>query len=308
MGGVIGVASRAREGLVKLTPLHRKFLQDLRALGRSTATIIHYESDFQVFLKFLPRDDVRDMTALIIQRYPAWLARRGYAAATIRRRIDSAASFARWLTRRREIRFNPFDALERPKRPKGLPRPVLPDDCAALLGACRTPRDRALFQLMRCAGLRVGEVERLDLGDVDLLAGVLMIRQGKGGKDRAIPLAADLRGALVTWCLERGDLPGPLFPGRVATRVGRRQIGRLLARLCKQAGIPRVAPHKLRHTFCTEAIEAGVALPDLQLLAGHEDPQTTMRYVSVRPSRLQAAVDRVAELRENYRALLTDHE
>jgi site-specific recombinase XerC len=292
---------------MRLSSLHRRYLLDLKALGRSPLTIAAYESDFRIFLEFLGRDDTRALTETAAARFPSWLARRrdpnqrlrtGHAPAGLARRVTTVAAFCTWLVKRKEIPSNPFDGLPRPKRPKGLPRAVPTELIERLLRLKMTSRDRAVVCCFRYAGLRIGELTNLELADVDFLLGILTVRRGKGGADRTIPLDPTLREAFADWCLTRGDVSGALFPGRDGPRLNRKAIGRLLNRLCVQAGIPRFTAHQLRHTFGTEAASAGIPATDLQALMGHEDLSTTQRYVRVTGRDLERAMARLKAWRE----------
>ena len=292
---------------MRLSKLHQRYLLDLKALGRSPLTIVAYESDFRIFLDFLGRDDTRAITEKAASRFPAWLAKRrdpdqrlrsGHSPAGIARRVTTAAAFCAWLVKRKEIPANPFDTLPRPKRPRGLPRAV-PSELVDRIVRLEMPAgDRAIVCCFRYAGLGIGEVINLDLGDVDLLLGCLTVRRGKGGAERTIPLDPTLREALTDWCLVRRDAPGAMFPGRKGPRMNRKAIGRMLDRLCLKARIPRFTAHALRHTFGTEGASAGIPATELQALMGHEDLSTTQRYVRVTGRDLERAMARLKAWRE----------
>ncbi len=270
---------------MKLSQLHTKYLADLGALGRSPATLQAYAGDWKLFFSFLPRDDVRELTRENVADYAAWLSQKGHRPSGIARRLSSVSSFGEWLARRGDVPTNPFHTLPRPKARRANPKPVPEDRLAKLTDL--TPRDAALVGVMRYAGLRVGEVGHLDLDDVDLDNGVLQVREGKGGKDRAIPLFDPLPALLRAWLTVRGDTLGPLFPGARVPRLERKAVGRILGRLAENAEIPHFSPHQLRHTFCTSLVRMGVSPSHVQALAGHESLETTQRYVKVTASDLQ---------------------
>lgn len=85
----------------------------------------------------------------------------------------------------------------------------------------------------------------------------------------------------------RGESPSALFPGRDGPRLNRKTIGRILNRICLEAGVPRFTAHAPRHTFGTEAAFAGIPATDLQALMGHEDVSTTQRYIRVTERELE---------------------
>ena len=98
--------------------------------------------------------------------------------------------------------------------------------------------------------------------------------------------------------MKSGQALGSVFPGRDCPRLNRKAIGRILNRLCAQAGVPRFTAHQLRHTFGTEAASAGIPATELQALMGHEDLSTTQRYVRVTGRELERAMARLKAWRD----------
>jgi site-specific recombinase XerD len=169
-------------------------------------------------------------------------------------------------------------------------------ETAALLGSLRSWRDRAMAGLMLLCGLRAGEVLALDVADVDIGGRWLRVT-GKGAKQRRVPLDVDVAGLIQTYLLaERPDTTSPrLFVvakganrGQPLTPAGLRTIFRYHR---AKAGVPAGHPHALRHTFGTALAEAGVDLPVMQALLGHEHVDTSARYVHLAPARVKAEFD-----------------
>ncbi len=133
---------------------------------------------------------------------------------------------------------------------------------------------------------------------MDFLVGCLTVRRGKGGADRTNLMDSTLREALTDWCLIRGEVPGAMFPGQASRRLKRKAIGRMLNRLCVQAGLPRFTAHQLRHTSGTEGASAGLTGLELQALMGHEDLSTTQQYIRVTGRDLERAMARLKAWRE----------
>ncbi|HUL99200.1 MAG TPA: tyrosine-type recombinase/integrase [Mycobacterium sp.] len=194
--------------------------------------------------------------------------------------------------------------LVRPKRrsalrlrePRRLPRALDRRETAALLGSLRSWRDRAMAGLMLLCGLRAGEVLALDVVDVDIGGRWLRVT-GKGAKQRRVPLDVDVAGLIQTYLLaERPDTASPrLFVvakganrGQPLTPAGLRTIFRYHR---AKAVVPAGHPHALRHTFGTALAEAGVDLPVMQALLGHEHVDTSARYVHLAPARVKAEFD-----------------
>lgn len=170
-------------------------------------------------------------------------------------------------------------------------RPAEADDLAA---AAATERDRMLQLIGRYCGLRVSELVGLRVDDLDLEAGLLFVNQGKGGKDRYVPIPARIEPDLRAWV--RGRRTGWLFPGRrLGSHLTPRAVRLQLKGAARRAGVDRipVSPHKLRHTYATSLLAAGADIREVQELLGHSRIDTTTIYAACLPQRLRAAVDRL---------------
>ena len=165
------------------------------------------------------------------------------------------------------------------KKPKALPAVLSREGVVRLLEALPDPVYRLILQTASAAGLRVSEVIRLQVPDIDSSRMLLWVRQGKGHKDRCVPLSQRLLEALRAYWQQYRPATW-LFPGR--TPVGHRSIG-AVQRACHRAvlgcGFPqKVSMHTLRHSYATQLLEAGTDLLTIQRLLGHRDLQTTARY------------------------------
>ncbi len=177
-----------------------------------------------------------------------------------------------------------------------LPRSLDADQVVALLGSLLTWRDRAIAGLMVFCGLRSVEVLGLDVTDVDI-GGRWLLVNGKGAKERRVPLDVDVAGVIQTYLLaERPETAsGRLFivakgptRGQPLTTAGLRRIFRYHREL---SGVAGGHPHALRHTFGTALAEAGVDLAVMQALLGHTHIDTTARYVHLAPAHVKAEFD-----------------
>lgn len=189
------------------------------------------------------------------------------------------------------LKFLYAHVLERPQEPLRLPRPKperkLPvvlggEEVRAILNAVRHPKHRAILMLVYAAGLRVGEVVRLRLEDLDEERGLLHIRQAKGRKDRYVMLSQVALDAVQTYA--RAFRPeGWLFPGAGAGRhLHERSVQHVFQQACRRAGIRKPASvHTFRHSFATHLLERGVDLRYIQEMLGHMSPKTTQIYTRV---------------------------
>lgn len=165
--------------------------------------------------------------------------------------------------------------------PFRLPRYLTQDEVRRFLGVVERERDLLLFTLIYHHGLRVGEVELLRVGDVDLERGRIIIRRLKHGNASEQVL---FRGAiaLLRRCTDAGDAPTtPLFRGRVGP-LRKRQIQALFSRFRDLAGIrPNLTCHGLRHAIATHMLDAGVHLEEIQDHLGHRSIRSTAIYARI---------------------------
>jgi len=240
-------------------------------------------------------------------------------AVTIGRKISSLRAFFRLAVRRRLIATSPVAGLRSPKRAKRLPAFLGKDDAGRLLDAAPSGAphgaqngevdgkvdgevdaalSRALCEVLYGAGLRISEACQLDLGDVERegAAAQITVRQGKGRKDRIVPLGSKAWQALRDYFpirLQRlGGEPNALFLTRRGRRLGPRVARRLLARREALTGVPAVSPHALRHSFATHLLGEGADLRAIQELLGHASLRTTQRYAHVNIDHLMAVYDK----------------
>jgi integrase/recombinase XerD len=236
-----------------------------------------------------------------------FMATWSWSAGTKRQAISDLRTFYRWLVRHELASRNPWDYVDGPRRPRRLPVPLSDEELAAIYGAAYRPtvrdiRDRAMIFLIIESGARVGEVRSLDMDKLNLDRGYAMVR-GKGDKDRIIYFDGRAADALRRWLQVRhlwAPSPGgPVFVGRHGRRIGYTACRDAMLRTEQRAGLRRhVNPHLLRHTFATDALEAGVDLRAVQELLGHANLSTTQIYLHVSPSRLQAARTALRRSRE----------
>lgn len=179
--------------------------------------------------------------------------------------------------------------------PRG--RALAPGEIAALLDAClldESPagwRDAALIAVLRATGLRRAELVALDLAHYEPATAQLIVRRGKGRKDRTVYLEVGAQAALDDWLQLRGPGPGPLFyavnkagaiqaaredgtPARLSTQA----VFGVLRKRGEQAGLAPFSPHDLRRTFVSDLLDAGADIVTVQRLAGHSKTETTARY------------------------------
>jgi len=178
------------------------------------------------------------------------------------------------------------------RRQRRLPKFLEAGELGALLAVAHesSPRDYAIMLTMAKAGLRVSEVCTLEWRDVSEKR--LLVRQGKGSKDRMVPLHYRLKTAIEELPKRREMGSTPVFLSRTGRRLTRRAIQFLMERLASRAGIDRekAHPHSARHTFAVNLLEKGADIRTLQKLLGHRSISTTQTYLDLTDRHMEAAI------------------
>jgi len=182
------------------------------------------------------------------------------------------------------------------------PRVLSLEEAGRLVEACRqaTPlarRDRVIVLLLYGCGLRTAELCALRVQDVDRERQELFVRQGKGDRQRVVPIPDGVHTALLAYLLERGGKRGPLFLTQVRRRaLASKDVTGVVREAATRAGLAgSVTPRTLRHSFATHLMDRGVDLAVISSLMGHRSPSETGVYLHVLPGRAAAAVERIAE-------------
>lgn len=271
----------------------------------SNHTVKSYREDLTQTLEFL-REHLKkssivdvDWNTRTLRAFVAWLHSQGYAKTTVARRLAAVRSFGKYLCRQGVLKTNPAEALRGPRQDKKLPHFLTVADIQRLLNAppISSPlgrRDRAFLETLYSAGLRVSELCGLNLEDMDMSEGVIVVR-GKGKKERLALLGDPAKAAINTWLNDRKVIlkecqreSPAVFLNSTGGRLTTRSVGRLLEKHLQTAGLdPRTSPHTLRHSFATHLLDAGADIRGVQELLGHASLTTTQIYTHVTTARLQ---------------------
>src|SRR3954451_16501308 len=279
------------------------YLEFERGLSRNTLEA--YRSDLLQLGTHLRRTGTDALTATHsdLADFVADLAQGGedrppVSPATLQRKVACLRSFYRHLRRQDLVTDDPTAHLRAPREGRRLPQVLTRDEVAGLLEQPKGTqpaalRDRALLELMYACGLRASEAIGLEVGDLDLEAGVLRAR-GKGAKERLVPVGSAATRALAHY-LGRGrpQLVGDRLQTRlfVTQRGGgltRQGLYKIVQRHAAAAGLAdKMSPHTLRHTFATHLLAGGCDLRSLQEMLGHADIATTQLYTPLSAERLK---------------------
>ena len=264
----------------------------------SPYTVRNYTTDLVDFFDFLRRQRIASLKEIdrsILRDYLSDLMGRGFVKGSIARKLSAVRSFYRYLLREEMVQVNPVKDTSSPRLDRRLPEFLTNEEMVRLIETpdLSTPlgqRDRALLELLYAAGLRVSELARLNLEQVDLDTREIRV-WGKGSKERLTLIGEPAAQALTTYLNEgRLNLLGrkstnALFVNRYGARLTERSVQELLDKYARIVGIgKKIHPHMLRHTFATHMLNGGADLRVVQELLGHASLSSTQIYTHVSKS------------------------
>ena len=278
---------------VPVTQLRKKVLDELERRNYSKATARAYVGAIQHFAEYFHCSPERLGTEQIRQFQTYLFQERKLAAHTVMQRMCALRFLYLKVLRRRFHR----EDLPLPKTPRKLPTVLSPEETALLIHSAANLRHRTILMTLYATGLRRAELCRLQVQDIDRARMMIHVRQGKGGKDRDIPLSPTLLQQLVTWWRSQPNKTSPwLFPNHLHRFAGQPMHDKSVWTACRfaarRAGLTKsIHPHTLRHSFATHLVEAGTDLMVVKNLMGHADLRDTELYVHLSKRHLQSPVN-----------------
>jgi len=281
---------------------------------KSPKTIQGYGADLKQVEKWLG-GSLANLTAEDVRRYRDHLQSNGAKPNTISRHLASLVSFGAWGSAYGHLfEENPALYIEPVKVSMLAPRWLDKNQKKKLLNVVdedlhhareKYPRlwlirerDAVIVKLLLATGLRVGELCDLRLSDVSLgeRKGSLLVRNGKGRKQRVVAVNLELRKELSDWLQIRPKAKSDyLFIGQKGEPIHSRVVQRLMERYGELAGLENITPHTLRHTFARGLLDCGASPFEVAKLMGHSSLDSTMRYVQPSEEDLQKVVERLAD-------------
>ncbi|CDF86931.1 tyrosine recombinase XerC [Pseudomonas sp. QL9] len=265
------------------------FLEHLRSERQVSAhTLSGYQRDLLKVVQLCEKAGITGWADLDVRQLRVFVARlhqQGLASRSLARLLSAVRGLYQYLIRERLCRHNPADGLSAPKAARKLPRTLDADRAAQLLdGGVEDDfiarRDQALLELFYSSGLRLSELVGLDLGGLDLAAGLVRV-VGKGNKVRELPVGSAARHAIEQWLPIREQVR-PADDALFVGISGKRLTPRAVQLRVRQAGVRELGqhlhPHMLRHSFASHMLESSQDLRAVQELLGHADIATTQIY------------------------------
>jgi integrase/recombinase XerD len=280
-----------------VTHLRKMMLEELERRNYSERTTRYYLRFVERFAQYFGKSPDK-LGPEHLRRYQAYLLKeRKLCPGTVENHVAALRFFFMRTLNRHEFRqFLPY-----PKARKKLPNILSREEVARLIDASSSLFERTLLMVLYGTGMRRAEVARLKISEIDSQRMVLHVVNGKGGKDRDLPLSPALLETLRAhwrWLKPRTWL----FPSRMHRDSEQPITDKIVWRACteaaKRAGLrKRVTPHLIRHSWATHLLEAGTDLRSIQLLLGHEDLEVTARYLHLSQKRLQQVANPIEELK-----------
>lgn len=270
-----------------------------RGLGRSPAQFVHLRLAFQNLVDQVPGEDVRALTARHLATFQAWLRQQPLSPGTIYKRWRLVFRLLQWAVKREILLQNPGWGLEMAKPDAELPRFVPSQRQVQQLVDCPSPytilgqRDRFIWELFYGTGLRRREVQRLDLDDISRESCAVRVRQGKGRKDRLVPLGDHL---LSRWehylrvvrpaLRPKAEEKALLIDSQGGRRLHHESLHQRLRRYTKKLGLTACTLHSFRHAYALHLLQNGATLEQVRCLLGHRQVTTTQIYTRILPEEL----------------------
>ena len=293
-----------------MAPYLARFLEVSSCKGLSARTVEIRDRMLRLFIRWCSERDLdrpQDVTRPILESYQRHVfhTRKSngepLSFATQQQRLGPVKAFFRWLARENLILADPASDLELPRARHRLPRHVLtPEEVERILAQTALHgdlgiRDRAILETLYSTGIRRAELVNLTVRDVDPQSETLLVRQGKGGKDRFVPLGQRAATWIERYQAEVGPRlvfdpdPGVLFLHEYGEPFRKNRLGDLVRKYIEQAGIDKPgACHLFRHTMATLMLDNGADIRHIQAILGHSQLSTTEIYTHVAIRKLRS--------------------
>ena len=265
---------------IQITILERNM--EVRRYSKST--IRTYISCLRQYLDFTINNSMVPEEEASTRAFMYLIVKKGYARSTQNQFVNAIKYY---LEHYLKLDKTDFFEIDRPKRGKPLPKVLSKEEIVDILYALKNIKHKAILSLIYAQGLRIGEALALTLNDVNSKRMILHIREGKGCKDRNLPLSPKILDLLRTY-YKIHKPKNHLFEGPDRKQYSKGSVRQFLKAACYKAGIrKRVTTHMLRHSYATHLLETGTDMRFIQSLLGHGNIRTTEIYTHVTRNHLR---------------------
>jgi len=296
-----------------------EFTATLARQDRAKLTIRGYRTDLESFRKWYAQSNgappnPADITPLDVREFRTFLRQRNLKPQTINRCLAALRSYFRWAHRRGFVAESPANGIRDIKVVDIAPRWLEHQEVKALKkaaqervqladlkGVTRTTarearRDQAILVFLLNTGLRLQELCDLRMSDLTIgeRGGEVVVRHGKGGNHRTIPLNLDARKALREWLGVKDSNTDEVFTSRRSGALSPRGVGKIVQRVAECAHVDDVSPHRLRHTLAKNMLDKGTPITVVAKILGHVNLNTTALYLKPAEGDLRKATEAVS--------------
>ncbi|HIP40415.1 MAG TPA: hypothetical protein EYG88_13755 [Desulfocapsa sulfexigens] len=277
-----------------------RFTENLKILNRSEGTIKAYTMQIKLFLD---QQNPSDLKAITRTNMESWVASlfdhtkedgKSYTTGTICLKVRSLKRFFEFLEHSNIIFINPMEEIREPKQDKTIPRDILtkPEITKLLdqpnLSTRIGIRDRTVLELFYSTGIRLQELCKLSIFDIDLQGKMVRINQGKGRKDRVVPMGRHAVRFLREYITKirpkfskKNRKSRVLFLNQLGNPLSKQVVSIMIRSCVKRSGLTNknISAHTFRHTFASVLVKNGADVVAVQKMLGHTDLSTTQGYI-----------------------------
>ena len=267
----------------------------------SSHTVRAYMNDLAEFEDFLDKNslEIEKITSKNINLYSLNLYTKN-SKSTVSRKLTTLRSFYNFMVRKGQVKQNPAKLIPLPKKEKELPVFLSVDEVFTLINSIDQDgilplRDLAMIELLYSSGLRVSELSKIRVLDIDHRENFVKV-SGKGNKERVVPFGSNAHDVILKYLSRRPERKPKddfLFLNNRGSGLTTRSIERIVKKYGLLSGISKkISPHALRHTFATHLLGGGADLRSIQELLGHSSLSTTQRYTHTSVEQIMKIYDK----------------
>jgi len=247
----------------------QKLQEEMQLRGFSPATIKAYTYHIKDFLEYC-----KEYSPEKKREYILYLTNRGLSRESIRLASAAIDFYIRIILHNEPIK------VPLPKKKQALPKVLSKNQIIAMINSLSNIKHQLIIEILYSSGLRLNELRNLKKEDIDFEKNIIRVNEGKGAKDRITIISEETAKKIRTFCSK-----GHIFKGRKG-KYSAKSIQLVLERAARKAGMQKVNPHMLRHSFATHLLESGVDIRYIQALLGHSRLQTTQIYTKIARTKL----------------------
>lgn len=281
----IVVVKNSNPKLVKL------YVACLRINGKSEKTIYQYYRTCKQFSDFIGKSFL-DISPYDVRLYLAMLGKRGCKNRTLENQRANISAFYKWLTREGHVSKNPVESVLPVKYVEKKKRPFSEVELDAIRCACKTPKQRALIEMLLHTGVRASELCNMDVTDIDLENRIAYVINGKGGKNRKVYFNQLAAKYYSEYLQTRKDGEMAAFASKYG-RLTPSGVRNILKTIGNNSGVQNVHPHRFRRTLASMLADKGMPLNEIMIILGHANLDTTRIYIFTADKRVSSSYNRI---------------